>query len=249
MMNLRNSKQSNRRRNRSSLYPEESSLRSFGRIVLPFLTYYLLNLVVSILFMIGVRLYLSVSGTYSLELWQQTLSGLGYEMTLLMAIAAIPIMLRWYKNEPGAPGGCRSDRNADRRADRNAKKKAASAAASLCVDGNQRLLSCESSDDADRHDDCPCAGCGERQQNPLPGKTDSGAGRNRRYHSGCRGAGLPRADDGQDSGLPGNTTGNRNICHHLRCDARKSFTGAFCFCTGTASRMVHTADAGHWQLR
>ena len=55
MMNLRNSKQSNRRRNRSSLYPEESSLRSFGRIVLPFLTYYLLNLVVSILFMIGVR--------------------------------------------------------------------------------------------------------------------------------------------------------------------------------------------------
>ncbi len=99
MMNLRNSKQSNRRRNRSSLYPEESSLRSFGRIVLPFLTYYLLNLVVSILFMIGVRLYLSVSGTYSLELWQQTLSGLGYEMTLLMAIAAIPIMLRWYKKD------------------------------------------------------------------------------------------------------------------------------------------------------
>ena len=99
MMNLRNSKQSNRRRNRSSLYPEESSLRSFGRIVLPFLTYYLLNLVVSILFMIGVRLYLSASGTYSLELWQQTLSGLGYEMTLLMAIAAIPIMLRWYKKD------------------------------------------------------------------------------------------------------------------------------------------------------
>ena len=31
MMNLRNSKQSNRRRNRSSLYPEESSLKNISR--------------------------------------------------------------------------------------------------------------------------------------------------------------------------------------------------------------------------
>lgn len=182
--------------------------------------------------MIGVRLYLSASGTYSLELWQQTLSGLGYEMTLLMAIAAIPIMLRWYKKDRARRAAAGAIETPTEEQIETRKKKqplqlllCALMGISACFLVNHLMMltgmTTAHAQDVESVSKILYQG---RLILELAGTA--------RYHSGCRGAGLPRADDGQDSGLPGNTTGNRNICIIFGAMHGNLLQGLFAFALG-----------------